>query len=128
MEDSLMHYGVLGMKWGVRKNPSKAGRKAIKKLRKYDSRAEGASNSAQAYRTVAADYRFKASTALDRSSRKENKKFAKKADKIVNAQLKSAAKYVKKGQKWASKMTKMSEVSKLDIDFAKSYGFLYNPS
>ena len=33
----LYHYGVKGMKWGVRKNPAKAYAKAVRKKRKLDA-------------------------------------------------------------------------------------------
>ena len=37
--DELRHYGVVGMKWGVRKNPAKAYAKAYKKKTKLEKRA-----------------------------------------------------------------------------------------
>lgn len=41
--EELKHYGVLGMKWGVRKNPDKAYSKSIKKLQKIEKAQQKAS-------------------------------------------------------------------------------------
>lgn len=48
-EEYLAHYGVLGMKWGVRKNPQRAYQKASKKYDKLEKKANKSLDKAGKY-------------------------------------------------------------------------------
>ena len=41
-DGELRHYGVVGMKWGVRRNPTKAYERASKKMKKLQDKADKA--------------------------------------------------------------------------------------
>lgn len=98
--ERLEHYGVLGMKWGVRHNPTKAFRKANRKMTRLDRRATKKRAKAR---------RIKYSWLA--SEKKINKRY-RKADRAVY----KAAKWYQKvsktlGDEKASTMTNKQQVN-----------------
>lgn len=97
-EEYLQHYGVLGMKWGVRRGRTQqAYAKASKKLKKLETKVDKAQAKAR-----------KASSKADRKQYGmfTNEKKAAKSRAKANKQLYKAAKKMKKASKWVNSMEK----------------------
>lgn len=123
----LEHYGVLGMKWGVRKDPQKAYSKAMKKLRKLDTKKEKLAIKSDKIAVKAAKKAYKSETKFSAKGRakaytkylKLNRKSAKK--------LYKSDKYRKKAKKWVNAMNvafageKVSNIPAADIALGRSY-------
>ena len=95
----LEHYGVLGMKWGVRKNPTKTFQKSVKRLSKVQRKET--------------KYRVKGTKLSYKGAKRGN---AKKAGKGAKLQYK-AARYKKKGDRMLKNMQKVfGDITISDID------------
>lgn len=120
--DTIYHYGVKGMKWGVRKNPSKAFEKATKKADRLQKKVDK--------RTAKAE---KAQKKLDKSQKRwagwglsSNKTLLRRTKKVARLNRK-VTKITKKQEKWANAMVnefsnvKMSDLSKESIEKGRKY-------
>lgn len=104
--DELEHYGVVGMRWGVRKDKDKAYAKSMKKLSALDKKAQKKKDRSDKYSAKADRKAAKANTV--RSYRK-SQKLTKQAHKnYVRAHrtLKSSIRARKRAEKWVNEMNK----------------------
>ena len=97
-QNYLAHYGVLGMKWGVRHNPQRAYEKASKKVGKFQRKIEKYDEKARKRmaKGAAADSRV-----LFRSPNYAQKQYEK--SRVQSAR---AVKTAQKGAKWVKRMEK----------------------
>lgn len=121
--DELYHYGVLGMKWGVRiGNSAQAYSRASKKLNRLDRKADRALEKA---------YNKKAKADRKASSFFASEKSARKADfKAQKAQRKAVVK-ANKARKWLHAMEKTfstttESLSRDQIELGKKYTDVMN--
>jgi hypothetical protein len=116
--EELMHYGVLGMKWGVRRgNASKAYQKASKKLDRLNARADRAMDKA---------YRKQAKADRKASSVFASQKSAAKADFKARKAMRKAVVKTRQAQSWLRAMDQTfkgttESLSKEQIEMGKRY-------
>lgn len=94
-EETLSHYGVLGMKWGIRKRTESSGGVGLRSVE--EKKKIGEAVNAEAFRKE----RAKAEKAAEKE-RKKHESELKKAAKAAAAAAKKAASAAKKGAKAAS--------------------------
>lgn len=109
MNESLEHYGVKGMKWGIRKDPVKAFNKAGKKLAKLDKRYKEHMSDAEYYSYNAREPSSDAGPGYRRGIAVNAVKAQRSHDK--------AAKYAARAARWQQSMSKkISKISMSSIE------------
>lgn len=117
MNDYLMHYGVKGMKWGVRRTPEQLGHRKKKKLNAGDVKkraAEVGAKAAGAARKAAnavGESTKKAAKVVGESAKKaaEEKKERKTAKSMTDDELRTALSRLRMEEEYSSLMSRQSE-------------------
>ena len=104
-EETLSHYGVLGMRWGVRKKTESSGGAGLRSVE--EKRKIGEAVNAEAFRNE----RAKAEKAAEKE-RKKHESDLKKAAKAAARGAKKAASALKKGAKAASQKHAENKVAR----------------
>ena len=116
MEEEIKHYGVVGMRWGRRKNVSRAFGKASKKADRLTSKSNKADRKVAKLTSKQSKY----------ESRGDSDKANKTSAKLEKATAKRNLKQ-EKADKWISSMSdtfknaKMSEISYEDLIAGQNY-------
>lgn len=121
MENELKHYGVLGMKWGVRHNPSKTYAKSSKHADRLKDKAAAADLKSANYHAKTVK-RMARPSFTDFGVAKERRMQKKDARLEVEAR-KANAKVVKFERDMRSTLKNVSikDISKEDIDSGRAY-------